>query len=147
MKKTIHWFRSFAAGIFTTLAVLVLLAVTAGLLMVIATGGTPKTRQFSGTNLGTVERFYLNADNALHDAMPDVVKTQKKYKITGDTEIPPQPNRDCYGHADSPAELAQVIADAQTLLDGQELYFSGFSEVYNKYGVEYYLDDTILAIT
>ena len=147
MKQTIHWFRSFASGIFTTLAVLALLAVTAGLLMVIAAGGTPKARQFSGTNLGTVERFYLNADNAIHDAMPDVVKTQKKYKITGDTEIPPQPNRDCYGHADSPAELSGVIAAAQKLLDGQALYFSSFSEVYDKYGVEYYFDDTILAIT
>lgn len=147
MKKSTNWLKSFASGIFTTLAVLALLAVTAGLLMVIATGSTPKTRQFSGTNLGTVERFYLNADNAIHDAMPDVVKTQKKYKITGDTEIPPQPNRDCYGHADSPAELSGVIAAAQKLLDGQTLYFSSFSEVYDKYGVEYYLDDTILAIT
>lgn len=147
MKKSTNWFKSFASGLFTALAFLALLGLTAGLLAILATGGTPKTRQFSGTNLGTVERFYLNADNAIHDAMPDVVKTEKQYKITGDTEIPPQPNQGCYGHADSPAELSGVIADAGKLLDGQELYFSGFSQVYDKYGVEYYFDDTILTIT
>ena len=57
MKKSTNWLKSFASGIFTTLAVLALLAVTAGLLMVIAAGGTPKTRQFSGTHLRTVDRF------------------------------------------------------------------------------------------
>ena len=74
-------------------------------------------------------------------------ETKPVYEITDPTGPGPIPNPVCYGEVESPAELAEVLEEAQELLEGQTLYFSTDVELFPGSTVHYYLDDTILAIT
>ena len=62
-------------------------------------------------------------------------------------KMAPEPNPDCYGQTDDPASLQWLLDEAAFLLDGQELYFSTDVELFEGSLVNYYLDDTIFAIT
>ena len=62
-------------------------------------------------------------------------------------QVAPEPNPDCYGQTDDPASLQWLLDEAAFLLDGQELYFSTDVELFEGSLVNYYLDDTIFAIT
>lgn len=136
-----------AEKVFKIAAVLILLALTLVLLAVAVFSSTPQLRQLPGSNLGTTEKFYMNASNAISDAMPNVVLSEKKYKISGYNTIPPKPNKEAYGKLASSDELAPVLQKAEKLLDGQSLYFSTVTDIDPDFGVQYYRDDTILAVT
>ena len=68
-------------------------------------------------------------------------------EIPDDAQVAPEPNPDCYGQTDDPASLQWLLDEAAFLLDGQELYFSTDVELFEGSLVNYYLDDTIFAIT
>ena len=68
-------------------------------------------------------------------------------EIPDDAQVAPEPNPECYGQTDDPASLQWLLDEAAFLLDGQELYFSTDVELFEGSLVNYYLDDTIFAIT
>lgn len=68
-------------------------------------------------------------------------------EIPDDAQVAPEPNPDCYGQTDDPSSLQWLLDEAAFLLDGQELYFSTDVELFEGSLVNYYLDDTIFAIT
>lgn len=74
-------------------------------------------------------------------------ETKPLYQVLAAGVPAPTPKQECYGQAQDPAQLQWLLEDAQTLLDGQKLYFSTDAELFNGSTVQYYLDDTILAIT
>lgn len=75
------------------------------------------------------------------------VVVRKHYWIEEGTQVAPEPNQDCYGKTNDAARLQQVLDDAAWLLDGQELYFRVDGERYSENTVQYYLDDSIFALT
>lgn len=69
------------------------------------------------------------------------------FQIADPTGPAPVPDPACYGEVQDPAELQWLLEEAQPLLEGQSLYFSTEAELLPESSVQYYLDDTILAIT
>lgn len=75
------------------------------------------------------------------------VKEKVIYEIAEGTQVAPEPNQDCFGQTDDPASLQWLLDEAEYMLDGQELYFRTDVELFEGSQVNYYLDDTIFAIT
>ena len=69
------------------------------------------------------------------------------YEISDPNGPAPLPNPECYGVAEDPKELQWLIDEAQKVLDGQELLFHTDVEIFPGSQINYYLDDTIFAIT
>lgn len=72
---------------------------------------------------------------------------KRVYSLDDKDMVAPKPNPARYGTAESPEELAEILQEAQELLDGQETLFSTDIELLKGSKITYYLDDTILAIT
>ena len=83
----------------------------------------------------------------LEQATLDETQPAPVYQIADPTGPAPVPNPACYGEVQNPAELQWLLEEAQPLLEGQSLYFSTDVELLPDSSVQYYLDDTILAIT
>lgn len=99
------------------------------------------------TNFAIGQKFEMFMTNQVSDALDGVLAVDKVYWIGRDELVAPKPNQECYGEADSPAELQWLLDDAAKILDGQTTYFSTQTEILPGSKVRYYLDETILAIT
>lgn len=75
------------------------------------------------------------------------VREKVIYEIPADAQVAPEPNPECYGQTDDPSTLQWLLDEAEYMLDGQALYFSTDKELFAGSVVNYYLDDTIFAIT
>lgn len=138
----------FASGLLSVVAIAVSLVLTAVLLIAIGSRGRlPGNQAAKAANLGVVEKFFMNSSNAISEATSSILNMEKKYWISADARSAPEPNQDCFGQTEDPAELQNVIRQAEKLLDGQSLYFSPDVSVLEGTPVRYYLDDTILTIT
>ena len=82
-------------------------------------------------------------------AVPEetVPPLRKQYWIEEGTLVAPEPDQSLFGRTDDPEEMAQVLKDAQWLLDGQKTYFQPDLTFYEDSIVRYYLDDSIFAVT
>lgn len=107
----------------------------------------------SGTNqqMRSVDRvldqFFMNTTNALQDATADIRNTEKRYWISADADRAPKPNKENYGRTTDPEEIRLVIQQAETLLDGQNMYFDPNVKTLPGTDIRYYRDDTILCVT
>lgn len=107
----------------------------------------------NGTNqqLGSVDRvldqFFMNTTNALQDATADIRSTEKRYWISADADRAPKPNKENYGRTTDPEEIRLVIQEAETLLEGQNMYFDPNVQTLPGTDIRYYRDDTILCVT
>lgn len=104
-------------------------------------GGPLNRASGTAADLGGKIQMYLT--NHVGDALDGLINTERVYWI-GRREQAPVPDPSGYGEA-MPEELA-FLAE-QKILDGQELYFSTDIQPSPGTKVQYYLDDTILAIT
>ena len=77
----------------------------------------------------------------------EVPPVRKVYWIDEDAMVAPEPNQSLFGKSNDPAVLQKVLDDAKWLLDGQSTYFTPDGQRYSDSTVNYYLDDSILAIT
>lgn len=71
----------------------------------------------------------------------------KLYWIEDGTQVAPEPDQSKFGQSNDTAVLTQLLEDAAWLLDGQTTYFHPDMQRYENSTVNYYLDDSILAIT
>ena len=71
---------------------------------------------------------------------------KKHYRIPETALAAPLPDPDCYGEADTPAEMAQVLERAAEVLEGQQLFFSTEVELLPDSKIFYYLDETIFSV-
>ena len=124
-----------------------LLALAAILVLVIAMQPLEQTKAPGSTNLAVAEQYQKDIQNEFTKIIFGDVAIEKEYVISDTAIAAPMPNPECYGEADSPAELQWLIDKAEKVLEGQELYFSTDMEIMKGSKVHYYLDDTILAIT
>ena len=79
----------------------------------------------------------------------DVVwaSTKRTYTLSDRDMVAPEPNPACYGTAEDPGEMEEVLLEAQELLDVQETLFTMETEIVEGSQIQYYLDDTIFAVT
>lgn len=80
----------------------------------------------------------------------ETVPAQKEkviYEIPAGTQVAPEPDQERFGEAADPSELQWLLDEAAYMLDGQQMYFSTDTVIYDQSVVRYYLDDTIFAVT
>lgn len=93
-----------------------------------------------------MDRFDGYLDNVLEDARTGALSVPKRFWIK---EGDPIPKRDDsrYGTAESAAELSWLLEEAAPLLDGQETLFTVDTPIREGTVINYYYDESILAIT
>lgn len=69
------------------------------------------------------------------------------YQLEDKNLVAPKPDPDKFGKADAAGSLAWLLKDAAALLEGQETLFTTDTPIMESFGVHYYLDETILAIS
>lgn len=111
------------------------------------TGRELPAQQAAAECLEVPERVAGRAEAILAQAADSAMDAEKRYWIQPGTTVAPKPNRDLYGQTEDPAQLRELLRQAEKLLDGQSLYFSPDTPIVEGTQVHYYLDDTILAIT
>lgn len=75
------------------------------------------------------------------------VESKVVYQLEDKNLVAPKPDPDKFGKADAAGSLAWLLKDAAALLEGQETLFTTDTPIMESFGVHYYLDETILAIS
>lgn len=101
----------------------------------------------SKSKMDVVGKFDVYMNNAASDALGDLAYIRKVYKIDEGELSGQKPNSANYGATTDPAVVQQVIDSAAGLLEGQSLAWDAGTELYPGSQIEYYYDETILAIT
>ena len=118
---------------------------------VVLTGlGCQKTEESTPKTVPTevLETTYqTEVTELLEQAVLGEVETKPVFEISDPTGPAPLPNPECFGEVQDPSQLQWLLDSAQELLEGQTLYFSTDTELLPDSKVQYYYDDTILAIT
>lgn len=111
-------------------------------------GNPSKKGGFEKINYAIGQKYDMLMTNQVSDALDGVLSVDKVYWIGKDEMVAPEPNQECYGEAESAAELAWLLEDPKVLklLDGQTLYFNTDVQIIPGTKVRYYLDDTIFAL-
>lgn len=107
--------------------------------------GKPISGTHSVQNLSSA--YHAEITQLLEQTALGNTDTKPVFKISDPAAPAPLPNPQCYGEVQNPSDLNWLLEDAQQLLEGQKLYFSADTELLPGSTVQYYLDDTILAIT
>ncbi len=68
-------------------------------------------------------------------------------QLAADTQVAPEPNQALFGETSDPKTMADVLKQAETILEGQKLFFSTDVKIFEGSTVRYYLDDSIFAVT
>ncbi len=87
------------------------------------------------------------ANNAAADALSNLVYIKKIYKIPENDVVAPKPDESKFGVTTDPNEVQAVVDSAAALLEGQEMIWNKDIELMEGSVMQYYCDETILAIT
>lgn len=98
-------------------------------------------------DMAIMERFDTFITNAKSDALEGVLDVRKRFWLSEDTKVAPEPDQSKFGKTDDPGSLGWLLEDAQQILEGQSLYFSLDTQLFPGSQVMYYLDESIFAIT
>lgn len=86
-------------------------------------------------------------ENAKSDALSEVIYIPKTYVVAEEALWGPAPDQALFGKTDDPEEVQAVVDTAWELLGDQELSWSPSIKIVHGTYINYYCDDTILAIT
>ena len=98
--------------------------------------------------LSGTRQVLTNAEKPeIQEEIIEVAPVRKRYWIDADALVAPEPDQTKFGKSNDPEVLNQVLHEARWILDGQKTYFSTDLERYADSTVNYYLDDSIFAVT
>ena len=124
------------------------LAVTAAwLLAVMQIAGAAEGKAASAPAMAILDRYDMYMTNQISSALDGVVVIERVYWLSDDDKVAPEPDPSKFGTANSAAELGWLLEDAKKLLNGQDTLFTTETVIAPGTQIDYYLDDTILAIT
>ena len=106
-----------------------------------------KGEQENAVDYAVMDRYDMSMTNTVANALDGILSIKKVYWLSDDDQVAPEPNQDNYGKTNDPSTLQWLLDDAETLLDGQTMYFNTGTKIIPGTEVNYYLDETILAIT
>ena len=153
--------RAFVRGLLMLLVAAVCLTATAPVLggMVLHVGN-PGRQEFTKTGDFAIQQEFVRDLDANLSAMlgsfvaepgqeaPEVEPVRKVFWLKDEDLVAPEPDQEKFGQTDDPASLGWLLEEAEDRLEGQTLYFNPeTTEILAGTQVQYYLDDTILAIT
>lgn len=136
-------------GFFTLVVAVLSLCATAILLLTVMLGaGVSETKAVaSPVDMAVFDRFQMYMTNRISSALEGVLDIEKVYWLSDNDMVAPEPNQECFGGTQDPSSLQWLLEDAQKILDGQDTLFSTETVLAPGTKAEYYLDDTIFAVT
>ena len=140
-EKIVKIGRSIVTLVSVALIVLTLAALSS------ASGSGVRSGQTESLELAIMDRYEMRLTNQISDALDGVLAIDKVYWLSDDDLVAPKPDPAKYGVSKDPKELAWLIEDSKELMDGQQLLFSTDTKAYPGTEINYYLDETILAVT
>ena len=96
--------------------------------------------------LNLTEKLNISMNNAAADALANMTYIKKLYTIPESDLVAPKPQAQ-FGSTNDPAEVQAVIDQAAELLDGQTMAWNADLNFWSEEPIQYYYDETILAIT
>ena len=133
----------------TVAASIVSVKLTADMLsdMVRHVGNPPAAQHSAAADIALMDKLDMFITNEVSDALEGVLAVDKVYWLSDSDLVAPEPDQAKFGQTDDPSTLQWLLDDAAKLLDGQTTYFSTDTKLYEGSVVNYYLDDTIFAVT
>lgn len=128
-----------AAGILSCL-------LTVGILAGMLTMGTG-SQESAGAAGNVTDVYQRNLTNQISSTLENVIHIEKAYQLSDSDIVAPKPNPACYGQAESPAQMQEILEKAAPLLGGQTTLFTPQTPVKEGSTIHYYLDETIFAVT
>ena len=104
------------------------------------------TAAASQKNLNMAEKLNVYMNNAAADALSNLTYIKKLYTIPESDLVAPKPQAK-FGSTNDPAEVQAVVDQAAELLNGQTLAWNPGINFWSGEPIQYYYDETILAIT
>ena len=141
MKKLKYAIKIVVCTLLALATILMLAALACG------SGGTQAYTGAAQVNVELMDRFDQSLTNQLSDAMEGVLSIEKVYWLSDDDKVAPKPNQDNYGSTTDPSTLGWLLEEAQAVLEGQATTFHTGVRLAPGSQVDYYLDETIFAVT
>lgn len=69
------------------------------------------------------------------------------YSLDDDVQVAPEPDQSKFGEVSDPKDMEPILEQAAYILDGQSMYFSTDTVLFEGSTIRYYLDETIFAVT
>lgn len=69
------------------------------------------------------------------------------YSLGAEVQVAPEPDQSKFGQVSDPKDMEAVLKEAAYILDGQSMYFSTDTELFEGSVIRYYLDESIFAVT
>lgn len=117
-------------------------------LMLICLLHTGRTEQVTANNGKTTETFDQELTNLLSTELGGNAETISQTLTLQDSDlIAPIPDPNCFGTAASPEEMADILKAAESKLNLSSPLFTTETPIKEGSTIQYYLDDTIYAVT
>lgn len=78
---------------------------------------------------------------------PTVPPYEAVYRLDDDVQVAPEPDQSKFGQVSDPKDMEPILKEAEYILDGQSMYFSTETELFEGSVIRYYLDESIFAVT
>lgn len=91
--------------------------------------------------------YERNLTNQISSSLEGLIAIKRTYILNDSDMVAPKPNPDCFGQAQSAAQMQEVLDAASEVLDGQTTLFTVQTPIKEGSVIHYYLDETIFAVT
>lgn len=97
--------------------------------------------------INTQERLSLFANHTISQALDGLIPIERVYVLNDSDIVAPEPDQEAFGSTQDPASLQWLINTTHHRLNGEDLFFQADTPILKDSSVQYYLDDSIAAIT
>ena len=94
-----------------------------------------------------LDKYDMYMTNQISSALDGVLSIKKVYWLSDSDLVAPKPDATRYGTVSTPAEAMWVLEASADLIGGQDMLFDENTPIWDREGVHYYYDDTILVLT
>lgn len=136
---------TFAKTVTVVLCAAMVVGLMAGILLMSGGGNSGVSGTVSGVSI--LDTFDMFMTNEISNALDGVLSIKKVYWLNDGDTVAPKPKAENYGYVTSPGELMWLLEEAADLIGDQKMIFNENTPVWEKKGIHYYYDETILVIT
>lgn len=131
----------------TFVAVFSLVATTVMLGCLFIGTGVPSKNTTEAPDEVIMDRYDMLVTNEVSNALEGVLSIEKVYWLNDANLIAPKPNASRYGSTDDPTSLQWLLDEAKALLGEDQFLFHTGIQIAPGTKINYYLDETIFAIS
>lgn len=101
----------------------------------------------AATSHNFLDRFDNYITNMTSSALEGIIQLEKIYMLSDNDQVAPEPNQELFTVTKDPKDLESVINTVKPRLNGEDLLFTTETPVMENSDIQYYLDDTIFAVS